>query len=410
MVEGVNNTNLINRYKNGQNTSVREKPSAQSTKTSAPVQKPDSVEISSKQQKLTKKQQICLGIALGLLGAGLFHTVKWFRHAQVGAVKLKELAPNIEFKKGETLKEAIEFGKKHLGIKEYKGFEKADIDVINWINEGLVKVSNFKNGKLKFPDIIEYSFEEGKTLANVTARKNKMLNTLKINKNFFGNVDERISESMRGHTFTDMKMFSEDSVNEIIKNLEKFKKKELFGFNDKLQLYENLEKLEHESSRSPAYRIQEILNNPEAKEKLIKEGILKGENYDKIEWCKSLPCIELDKLNQCDYRYLNTVQKVLLSKSGYRFKHEIASPFRTIFHEIGHLQYKPMKGTGNMDLIESLDKYWNGDRKALGTALTVSRYAATSPSEFLAEVFAEQASGHKLSDEVIELCEKIINS
>ncbi len=411
MVEGVNNTNLIDRFKCAPNKgSVCDRKPVTRPEIPKTELKQDTLDLSSKRKLNITKENIGWGIALGLIGVGLFHTIKGLRRPKISTVKLKQLAEHIEFTKAKTLEEAMEFGKKHLGIKDYKGFENADIDAINWVNEGLVNVSNYKKGKLMFPDIIEYEELNDKTMACVLTEGKKFLNKLKINKKLFSNLDEKIAERIKNSPFSDIQMFSGESAGTLKKNLEKFKNKEKLDFNEKVQLYEDLEKLEHESLRSPAFRIKEIINNPQAREKLIQQGILTGENHTLIEWAKGISPIDTEKLNSCDYRALNVVKKILLSKSGYRFEHETASPFRTIFHEVGHLQYKPMKGTGQMEVTESLEKYWNGDKKALSTALTVSRYAGTSPSEFLAEVFAEKVSGHKLSDEVIELEKKIINS
>ena len=75
---------------------------------------------------------------------------------------------------------------------------------------------------------------------------------------------------------------------------------------------------------------------------------------------------------------------------------------------MGHLQFKPIsEGTGRVDFYERLNKYWNGDKDAFKTALSVSDYASTSPGEFVAEAFAEMVSGHKLSDKAVKLFEDL---
>lgn len=62
-----------------------------------------------------------------------------------------QLAENIEFIPAKTIKEAIEFGKKNLGIKKYKNFEEKDIEAINFLNEGFVNASNMMKGKIRLP-------------------------------------------------------------------------------------------------------------------------------------------------------------------------------------------------------------------------------------------------------------------
>lgn len=73
----------------------------------------------------------------------------------VGSLLYKnKISPNIlkvndaiDFKEAKTLKEALEYGKNVLGIKKYAGFEENDLDVVNWINEGLTLCAN--NAKSK---------------------------------------------------------------------------------------------------------------------------------------------------------------------------------------------------------------------------------------------------------------------
>lgn len=75
----------------------------------------------------------------------------------IGAYPQKKQYPlNIEYKEAKTLKEAIEFGQQTFGIKKYKGFEEKDLDVVNWINEGLVNCSNASKGSLAMPKKVEF--------------------------------------------------------------------------------------------------------------------------------------------------------------------------------------------------------------------------------------------------------------
>lgn len=61
------------------------------------------------------------------------------------------LKEHINFKDAKTLNEAINFGINNLGIQAYKGFKQNDLDVINWINEGLVNINNVTKGKAFMP-------------------------------------------------------------------------------------------------------------------------------------------------------------------------------------------------------------------------------------------------------------------
>lgn len=64
----------------------------------------------------------------------------------------------IDFKEASTLKEALEYGKNVLGIKKYAGFEENDLDVVNWINEGLTLCANNakSKGQICMPRKISY--------------------------------------------------------------------------------------------------------------------------------------------------------------------------------------------------------------------------------------------------------------
>jgi len=79
------------------------------------------------------------------------------------AVKITEkplqLAENIEFKKAETTKEATEFAKKNFKIKKFKV---EDLELANWINEGLCNVNNRFKGKVYMPSkIVAKELKEG---------------------------------------------------------------------------------------------------------------------------------------------------------------------------------------------------------------------------------------------------------
>ena len=167
----------------------------------------------------------------------------------------KQLAENINFKKAETVEEAIKFGQENLGIKKYSGFETADLDVLNWVNEGLVNVSNKLKGKAKLPKKILYESSDRNCLASVTTDKKK----LTVNKRIFDNVDNSIAESIndtksffnvynspegprcfmmhfiRSSDTTSLKSFAADVM--------AFKSGKLTNFDDKVQLLSNFSTL-----------------------------------------------------------------------------------------------------------------------------------------------------------------------
>ena len=365
----------------------------------------DSVEISTKQPKLTKKTK--WGIFLGVLGA-IGTAVLLILKGKFS--KAVQLAEHIDFTRANSLEEAIEFGRKHLGIKKYKNFTDKDLDTINWINEGLTKISNKFKGKAKIPKTIEYIEAEKGVMARVQHNGIKYDSWLGINKSFFENIDN-ILKNKAFINDRDYELFDEKTTKRLKELMQKYKEGKLTNLEDKIQLFDEIRAFENEKLQSPARFIQEIMNNPEAKQKLIDKGLLYGENNNKYKLFDQFE-IDLDKdlYTQADPRFVEIMKKIFIRESGYKMKHNEQSPFRTIFHEIGHLNDKVRNDdealTGNVSFFEKI-KAWGDNKKDFGTACSVSDYASTSPGEFVAEVFAELASGNKLSDEVMELYQRL---
>jgi len=64
--------------------------------------------------------------------------------------KQTQLPQKIDFTPAKNIDEAIKFGTETFGIK-YKNVKHSDLDIINWINEGLVVASNASFGKIHMP-------------------------------------------------------------------------------------------------------------------------------------------------------------------------------------------------------------------------------------------------------------------
>lgn len=100
-----------------------------------------------KKQPNNKKAFITIGAVLTTLAIGGLIAVNKF-------LRPKQLAEHIEFKPAQTLKEASEFARKHLGISFYNI---KDLDVANWVNEGLTHINNITKSKAKLPRIVNYT-------------------------------------------------------------------------------------------------------------------------------------------------------------------------------------------------------------------------------------------------------------
>ncbi len=113
-----------------------------------------------KEQKIPSKtiKEVSVAVAIGV-SAVVIGGLLFKNKISPNILKLSE---TIDFKEATTLKEAIEYGTKKLGIKKYKGFEEKDLDVLNWINEGLTLCANKAKdkGQIVMPKKISYYTEQ----------------------------------------------------------------------------------------------------------------------------------------------------------------------------------------------------------------------------------------------------------
>lgn len=362
--------------------------------------KHDSFESSVKKQKeksLTKLQK--WGIALGTtatLGVVAFCALR-------GRFNIsKQLAEHIDFQEAKTIEEAIEFGKKHLGIKSYKGFGEKDLEVINWFNEGLVNTSNAMKGKLNGPNRIVYrSFGEDYTIAAV----NK-IGDFELNRDYFNSLDDLLNKTVSMYE-KKLNKFDESKILSLRENVAKFKEGKISTLKDKLALLKNFDYINTQINQGPIKNILEIMKNEKARNLLVEKGVIQSDGKYLLGNSYLIDLTE-EGLKEVDPHLRSVIEADLLSRSEYKFNFKEQSPFRSIYHELGHLQdtYTPYGKniTGKQSFADKL-KNWENNAD-FGIALEVSDYASTSPSEFVAEVFAELMSGNKLSDEVMKLYAK----
>ena len=88
---------------------------------------------------------IVAGIAIGLTAIGLIARGR-FKNTQ-------KLAEHIEFTSAKTIEEAKELAKTHLKIENFD--TAGDLEIANWINEGLTRVNNKYKGKGPIPKFVE---------------------------------------------------------------------------------------------------------------------------------------------------------------------------------------------------------------------------------------------------------------
>ena len=345
-------------------------------------------------KKINLKKAFLIGLAAaGLIAGGIFLKKKF------DASKIKDfrtLAKNIEFKPAETLDEAIRFGKEALGIEEYMYFTEANLDVVNWVNEGLVNTRNAAKGRVIMPKYIAHvDFLSNDCIAAASRNKHFLL----VNSNIFGNLDNSIKKRMdyclgagilkrdkNGAIVLGELISNED--NSVLKSIRKFLRGEM-SFNEKVGLLSTT-------------------NN------LINEGT----------GCFECPLISLKMLganksiiSKLEHKTYDEQKKYLLDymrKKGIKNPVSNQDPFHTIYHEMGHLQDKYISERcpafnkfNNPEQFPQELKDWLSNVKNMNTAKSVSWYATIGPGEFIAETYAKLVEGKPVSKDVMELYNKL---
>lgn len=377
-----------------------------------PQSKPAQEETPQKKNSFVKKAAL-----IGAAMAGITATAV-FLYRKNKTTSVQKLAQNIEFKKAETLEEAVQYGKTTLGIKQYTGFEARDIDIINWINEGLTNVSNAMQGNLRMPKQVAYTELRGEALAGVVPYTHKNASKrgfFGVNKKIFSDIDaalERVIANCTEKTKVLIKLedggykagascLETQNAAEMIKEIEAFKNGNLSGFYDKVALYNTLRqynRLPALIAQSPFVRIKNLLAMLEQK------GFRANIDLEDLK----------NKTTEEQLQVFNSLVARLKEKTGKELKYTVTKqgPFSTIYHEMGHLQdmVPRVHPTGKFD---SPDKYpkelkkWLDDALDIQTANTVSPYAATGPGEFIAETFSRIIDRGKVSDDIMQLYNKL---
>lgn len=328
----------------------------------------------------------------------------------------KKLAEHIDFKKAETIEEAIAFGKNHLGIKKYTGFEEKDLDILNWVNEGLVNVSNKLKGKAKMPKGVGYTYSEDSFLAGITKKEGtKFPEFLVVNKRVFNNIDNLINEKLNwmntesiivdkgGGLYDVHTLLGEKSTRELVTEIEKYKKGELKTLKEKINFYESTKVLEdaiNSVNESPFNVIKRLLKNEKIVAGMKKEGL--STNLDEIKkLTKDEQTILLGKIHE---------------KIGFSIAYDVngRDAFHTIYHEMGHLQDNVKRVQAESLFNYEYAKYpqelknWVDNDEKMRLASRISPYACEGPGEFIAETFAKRIKGEKVDDDIIGLY-KVMN-
>ena len=315
------------------------------------------------------------------------------------------IAEHIDFINADTLKDAITFAKRNWGI-DIK--EINNLDVANWVNLSLTKLSNVLKGKFTPPATIHYrdipkAPKDELTLAEIVCSSREMT----LNKNFFENIDSDISKTFKmmtelsyiikgwqsDETFKLMDFYSK-KYPELTDLLKKFiKDKNELKFCEKMDLRNALDDM--------VDRIKNVYNVP----KDIQTQIFQ----DKSNVGTSMLPHNL--------KMFKIIESLISSKyMQENFITELNSGGNAIFHEIGHLQHyynfatpkgysnlrRPTDGKSPTILVKEFLEN-NEYQKIAGK---VSDYAKTAPGEFVAEVYAKLIDNIKMPKDVMDLYKK----
>ncbi len=320
---------------------------------------------------------------------------------------------NIRFSPAKTIEEAIEHGMQTLKIKSYSGFEYEDekcaLDILNFINEALTRVKNATKGQVRMPEEIVYkNSPNSKEVAYMRISRSSNGDTkgiLGLNKSVFGNLDEKIEDKIMDLEDLDVigyegkienPIYDTKSSKILLEMIEKLRANTL-SYKEKFELFNKLRSF-HDRA---AYFEKHTITMAEDFFKQNKIAFSK----DNVDSIKALPKIlQREKAKE--------LLKPYIQDGSFKIEVPYSSPYRSIYHEMGHLQ-DDVERTSAKGCYKSEADYpkelrdWLDNQKNMELASSVSIYASSGPGEFIAEVYARIMSGNKVSDEVIDLYKKM---
>lgn len=411
------------------NISMPQSPTSKSTLERIPAS--DSASLSANKKTISTEKKVGIGVAIAaVIGGAVAFAVSRGRNTKSVENGIKQLAEHIEFAPAKTVEEAVQFGKQKLGIKEYDK-ELKDIDILNWVNEGLTEVNNTTKGKAKMPElIVDCGTFKGQLPENhfaaVPSFNTELLynDVLNIHQKQLQKIDDTISEELEFACKTNM-LKKVDDINYKISNLfnngqsskdliqlitdyEKEGKK--FNFKQKMKLYDSLIQINDANTsinRTPINIIKQILKNEPVAELFKKNN-------------KFYAISELEKMPK---EQQTQILIDMLNEGNFVFDYSKGDSLRIIKHEMGHLQHIKTIGKaqfgkmnapkirkdkfGNeVEIVPELTKEFINNPQKLQIAGSVSEYAQENPVEFVAETYSHMINGKSFSDDVMNLYEK----
>lgn len=376
---------------------------------SIPSQKPDEfVKQGEEENKKKLSTSAKIGIGTGILAVAGIALSAIFTKGKT--LKPANFAEHIDFKPAQTMEEAVEFAKKHLGIKNFNLGD--DLEMANWVNEGLVGINNRFKGKAHMPKNVVFDEKYFAKNTDAGAYHCAATDTIAFNKEYFSNelisrvkrdLEVLFPQGSQEGTVQNIRIHGEDCN---IKNklLNQYAKLSLhpneftrFDAVYSFHLMEDYTAALNVVEKNPTYFLEIANKNVKLKSILENNGIdLSIDNFRKLSPEKQKEYMK----NFFHISYENNI--AYFGHSSHRGN----GKFDTLYHEMGHLLHSKNVSTSEYmwgHLSKKSTKEFLSDNAKLETAGKISWYAQTDPEEFVAETFSALCSGPKLPDDVMEL-------
>ena len=339
---------------------------------------PDTVSFKATEhiQPKPKKEGLSTGAKWGLGAlalAGIGTAVYFATRGKVGAKQAQQLAEHIEFKPAKTVEEAKKFAQEKLGVTVK---DDMSLDVLNFANEGLCSLRNKSPKTFNIKWIESTSIGGGYDIGGLAQQVYcEPINCYGINlsSDYIKNIDDIITKIIQN----DVKIGNIKSIDGKLKYNDLLARADISS--DIIDLANKFKANPRKLSFKDKVRLH--LGLADIPETLI---------------------IQVEKCNGDISKLAKTIKVN-------------SSPFHPIYHEQGHILHK----INIPDKFSKLDQLDILKQKNLSTALTdeflethkntalkVSDYAAESPLEFVAEVYAKCLNGQTFSDDVMALYKK----
>lgn len=310
-----------------------------------------------------------------------------------------------------TIEEAKKMGAKKLGISKYNNFEADSLELLNYLNQGLFLARYNTKTRVRLPNYIDLE-----PLGNAQMSTKFYGGILSVNENIYSEAkmqdeiirigrelieDEVLVFKCGKYSINEELIY--DEAQDFLQTLEiKFDRNlDNLSYEEKIELYNSLRALYEQTS---------ILNRF-PKDLIVKmlEASCWGEfKKDEIELFKAeLFEVEQNKNFSTLFEFLKE-----FGEADFKFDFDIFK-YRTIFHELGHLQDVDFFYEPSVDEFNSWEKYpkelklWLNDKCAMKAAFSVSPYACFGKGEFIAECYSWLLEGRELPKEAKKLYAKL---